>query len=251
MTLDQLLKSLFSHVDRETMRNGWILGHLFQSGWRRVRALLCFINTTTIKHRSLQSSHVPDSETLVEGTCKVQSPFKHRMTNSSNYHRKLAPFKSLFRGGKIHGETWWNMVKLSSWGPDTYQIVSTTGCDVRDAPDMTSPVVTRCGIFSFILENQVQHGTSKSKICARNIWTHLDLSLFIQQVRVWVAKNYWKSGKIRQAEMEIWATHVARLAQRDKVEVVRTKDYYGGTSAHWKIPGIIFGFSKLPSGYLT
>ncbi|CAL1162213.1 unnamed protein product [Cladocopium goreaui] len=46
-------------------------------------------------------------------------------------------------------------------GPDTYQIVSTTGCDVRDAPDMTSPVVTR-------------------------------------------------------------------LAQRDKVEVVRTKDYYGG-----------------------
>ena len=104
MTLDQLLKSLFSHVDRETMRNGWILGHLFQSGWRRVRALLCFINTTTIKHRSLQSSHVPDSETLVEGTCKVQSPFKHRMTNSSNYHRKLAPIQKPISRGK---DPWW------------------------------------------------------------------------------------------------------------------------------------------------
>lgn len=164
---------------------------------------------------------------------------------------KTGPIHKPISRGK---DPWWNMVsfmvKLSSWGPDTYQIVSTTGCDVRDAPDMTSPVVTRCGTW-FIHENQVQHGTSKSKICARNIWTHLDLSLFIQQVRVWVAKNYWKSGKIRQAEMEIWATHVARLAQRDKVEVVRTKDYYGGTSAHWKIPGIIFGFSKLPSGYLT
>jgi len=129
MTLDQLLKSHFSHVDRETMRNGWILGHLFQSGWRRVRALLRFINTTTIKHRSLQSSHVPDSETLVEGTCKVQSPFKHRMTNSSNYHRKLVPFTSLFRGGKIHGETWW----VSWWNSAVEVPIPTRSCPPRAA----------------------------------------------------------------------------------------------------------------------
>ena len=55
-------------------------------------------------------------------------------------HALALPSRPVASGCEPGSQRW-----VAAGGPNTYQIVSNTGCDVRDLPDMVSPVVTRRG----------------------------------------------------------------------------------------------------------